>query len=43
MTGSKREMPKKADIVGAWPLMSQLELWRSAIIMRNRIVPGGDI
>ena len=43
MTGSWRKMPKKAGIVGAWPLMSRPELWRPAVITRNQIVPGGDI
>ena len=34
---------KIVDIVGAWPLISQPELRRPAAIMRNRIVPEGDI
>ena len=36
-------MLKMVGIVGAKPLMSQPELRRLAIVMRNRTVPGGDI
>ena len=43
MTGSRRKMPKKAGIVGAWLLMSRPEMRHPAVITRNRIVPGGDI